>query len=344
MAVTFGYGVPVLANPGIQGYPTPGYHVLDPATTMQAALRAEELGYDTLWVADHLMLGKDDAILEGWTVVSALAGATQHARLGVLHQSNLLRNPAVAAKMAATLDQLSGGRLIYYPDAGNNAREHRAYGLPWSDDAGERIARMVEALELTLALWQGNEPVTFNGRYYPLDGAICRPGPLQRPHPPIWMGGTHPGILKACAEFAQGWHTTPVSLAQLAERLAHVEAACGAAGRDPSKLEKAMAISVLVAPDHGELRRQLSAIIALEPDVAPDAELQAYLSGAQQEIPASFARNRLVGTTDEVTIQVAAYIDAGIDHFMLWFMDSPLYDSLELFAEKVVPEFTIEED
>ncbi|MBT5874009.1 MAG: LLM class flavin-dependent oxidoreductase [Candidatus Latescibacteria bacterium] len=344
MAVSFGYGVPVLANPGIRGYPTPGYAALDTATTMRAALRAEALGYDTLWVADHLMLGRDDAILEGWTVVSALAGATKRARLGVLHQSNLLRHPALAAKMAATLDQLSGGRLIYYPDAGNNEREHRAYGLPWTDDADGRIARMVEALELTLALWKGNEAVTLTGRYYQLDGAVCVPGPLQRPHPPIWMGGTHPGILKVCAQFAQGWHSTPVSLAQLAERLVLLKSAFEAAGRDMAELEKAMAIPVLVAPDHGELRRQLSSIIALEPDVAPDVELQAYLQGAQSELPASFAGNRLVGTPEEVTKQVRAYIDAGIDHFMLWFMDSPLSDSLELFAEKVVPEFTQEED
>jgi alkanesulfonate monooxygenase SsuD/methylene tetrahydromethanopterin reductase-like flavin-dependent oxidoreductase (luciferase family) len=342
MAISFGYGVPILANPGILGYPTPGYATLDPQTTMQAALRAEALGYDTLWVADHLMLGKGDAILEGWTVVSALAGATQRARLGVLHQSNLLRHPALAAKMAATLDQLSGGRLIYYPDAGNNAREHRAYGLPWSDDAEERMARMTEGLELTLALWKGHDPVTFTGQYYQLAGAVCAPGPLQQPHPPIWVGGVHPAILKSCAQFAQGWHSTPVGLAQLAERLAALTAACDEAGRDIAELEKALAISVLVAPDYNALRRRLRAIIALAPEVAPDADLQAFVDGASDELPNAFTETRLVGTPEEVVSQVRAYVDAGIDHFMLWFMDSPQGDSLELFAEQVLPAFAEE--
>ena len=339
MAVTFGYGVPILANPGIRGYPTPGYAALDPLTTMQAALRAEALGYDTLWVADHLMLGRGDAILEGWTVVSALAGATQRARLGVLHQSNLLRHPALAAKMAATLDQLSGGRLIYYPDAGNNPREHRAYGLPWSDDTEDRIARMIEGLELTLALWRAHDPVTFTGQYYRLDGAICAPGTLQQPHPPIWIGGVHPAMLKACARFAQGWHSTPVGPAQLAERLAPLAAACAEVGRDITELEKAMAISVLVAPDYGALRRRLRAIISLAPDIAPDAELQAFVDGAREDLPAAFTKTRLVGTPEEVAAKVQAYMDAGIDHFMLWFMDAPLSDGLELFAEQVMPGF-----
>lgn len=344
MAVTFGYGVPILANPGIRGYPTPGYAALDPPTTMRAALQAEALGYDTLWVADHLMLGRGDAILEGWTVISALAAATQRARLGVLHQSNLLRHPALAAKMAATLDQISGGRLIYYPDLGNNRREHLAYGLPWSDDTQERIARMVEGVELTLALWKGHDPVSYTGRYYQLDGAVCSPGPRQKPHPPIWMGEAHPEILRACARFAQGWHSTPVGLAKLAERLAALAAACDEVGRDSAELEKAMAISVLIAPDYRELRRRLATLIALSPGDAPDSELQAFVDGVHEDLPAAFTGNRLVGTPAEVAVQVRAYVDAGIDHFMLWFMDSPSSDGLELFAETVMPHFGPKEE
>jgi alkanesulfonate monooxygenase SsuD/methylene tetrahydromethanopterin reductase-like flavin-dependent oxidoreductase (luciferase family) len=340
--VSFGYGVPIVANPGIQGYPTPGYAALDAAATLRAALRAEELGYDALWVADHLMLGKDDAILEGWTVVSALAAATQQARLGVLHQSNLLRHPALAAKMAATLDQLSGGRLIYYPDGGNNSREHRAYGLEWSDDAEQRIGRMVEGLELTLALWAGGEPVTFSGQYYQTDRAVCAPGPLQKPHPSIWMGEVHPAMLKACARLGQGWHSTPVSPGQLVERLAALAAACAEVGRSVAELEKAMAVSVLVASDRVELRRRLRAIIDLDP-AAADPELLAFVDGGREELPAGFVEKRLVGTPAEVAARVRTYVDAGIDHFMLWFMDAPLSAGLELFAEQVMPEFAAAE-
>lgn len=339
MSVTFGYGVPVLARPGISGYPTPGYAALDTSATMAAALRAEALGYDTLWVADHLMLGRDDAILEGWTVVSALAGATQSARLGVLHQANLLRHPALAAKMAATLDQLSGGRLIYYPDAGNNAREHLAYGMPWADDAEDRIAMMVEGLEVTLALWNDSDPVTFNGRYYKLDGAVCNPGPLQQPHPPIWMGETRPAMLKACARFGQGWHSTPATPAQMADKIAAVSTAFAEVRRDINDLEKAMAISVLVAPDHDSLRHRLAEIIALAPDDTPDDKLLDFVTGKCNDLPTAFTEKRLIGTPEEVRKKIQEYVDVGLDHFMLWFMDAPAGDGLELFAEKVMPEF-----
>ncbi len=139
--IQFGYCLPIFAAPGVGLFRTPAYVNLDPRATLALGVLADSLGYDSLWVADHLMLGQDDAILEGWTTISALAGATRSAKLGMIHQANLLRNPAVAAKMAATLDQLSGGRLIHFPDFGNNRREHIAYGAPWPDDADARIAQ-----------------------------------------------------------------------------------------------------------------------------------------------------------------------------------------------------------
>ena len=126
--IQFGFCVPIFACPGVNLFRTPGYPELDAATTIALARRADELGYDSLWVADHLMLGKDDAILEGWTVISALAGATQRAKLGMIHQANSFRSPGLAAKMAATLDQLSGGRLIHFMDCGYMRREYVAYG------------------------------------------------------------------------------------------------------------------------------------------------------------------------------------------------------------------------
>src|SRR5262245_14490023 len=99
----FGFCLPIFACPGHNLFRTPNFRELDAAATMGLARRADGLGYDSLWVADHLMLGKDEAILEGWTVISALAGATSRAKLGMIHQALLFRNPALAAKMSATL-------------------------------------------------------------------------------------------------------------------------------------------------------------------------------------------------------------------------------------------------
>lgn len=105
-----------------------------------------------------------------------------------------------------------------------------------------------------------------------------------------------------------------------------------------------MAISVLIASDYNELRRRLGAIIAMTPDSIPDAELQSFVDGKREDVPATFAETRLVGRPQEVVKQVQAYVDAGIDHFMLWFMDSPSSDGLDLFAEQVMPAFATEGD
>jgi alkanesulfonate monooxygenase SsuD/methylene tetrahydromethanopterin reductase-like flavin-dependent oxidoreductase (luciferase family) len=151
-AVQFGFCVPIFASPGPNLFRTPNFPTIDPPAAMELAKQADVLGYDSIWVADHLLLGKDDAILEGWTVLSAIAGATRRAKLGMIHQALLFRNPALAAKMAATLDQISGGRLIHFMDCGYLRREYVSYGMPW-DDLDARVARLVEATELTLALW-----------------------------------------------------------------------------------------------------------------------------------------------------------------------------------------------
>ena len=236
MTIEFAFGVPVFANPG--GPIVPGNAQLDASVTMDIARRAEELGYDALWVPDHLMLGQDDAILEGWSVMAALAGSTSRVRLGLLHQSNPFRHPGLGAKMIATLDQISSGRLIYYPDMGNQQREHVSYGMPWNSDQTERIAQMVEGLELVLKLWDASEPVTFAGRYYQASEAVCRPLTVQRPHPPIWFGEAHPDTLAACARYGQGWHSTPVSLPVLAQRLGALQQACRAVGRSAGAIKK----------------------------------------------------------------------------------------------------------
>ena len=150
------------------------------------------------------MLGKDDAILEGWTVLSALAGATSRARLGMIHLAVLFRNPALIAKMTATLDQISGGRMIHFMDCGFSGREYLAYGLPWDDDLAKRIEMLTEATELILQLWTSDEPVTHNGPHYATQGAVNNPKPIQQPHPPIWFGEVAPGTLDACAKYGQG--------------------------------------------------------------------------------------------------------------------------------------------
>jgi alkanesulfonate monooxygenase SsuD/methylene tetrahydromethanopterin reductase-like flavin-dependent oxidoreductase (luciferase family) len=334
--IQFGYCLPIFAAPGAGLFRTPAYSRLDPQATLALGVLADSLGYDSLWVADHLMLGQDEAILEGWTTISALAGATRSAKLGMIHQANLLRNPAVAAKMAATLDQLSGGRLIHFPDFGNNRREHIAYGAQWPDDTDARIAQFLDALELTLALWTADAPLDHDGPYYRTIGAVCHPQPVQRPHPPIWLGEAHPTMLDATARLAQGWNTTPVSLEDLDTRLSALQGACERSGRPFDEVEKSLEIQILIAPDRETLREHLRLIVALTPETRPASDLAAYVSGETDDLPQVIQETWLAGTPDEVASRIDAYVAAGISHFMLWFVDAPGDAGLRLFASEVM--------
>lgn len=336
----FGYCLPIFAYPGGRFFRTPNYPKLDAATTMNLGRLANSLGYASLWVADHLMLGHENAILEGWTTLAALAGSTQRARLGMIHQGHFFRHPAMHAKMTATLDQISGGRFIYFIDGGYGRAEHAAYGLAYPETMEERVQEVVDGLAITLALWQADQPVTImQGRYH-LDAATCTPLPVQKPHPPVWFGEAHPALLEATARYGQGWNTVPVGVAEVQRRLAALQTACEQVGRDYTEIEKSLEVQILVATDQAALRQQLQSIVALDPAPAADnAELQAYLSGATDQLPATMTNTWLIGTPEEVSQQIQTYCDLGISHFLLWFVDAPSEVGLRLFAEQVMERF-----
>jgi alkanesulfonate monooxygenase SsuD/methylene tetrahydromethanopterin reductase-like flavin-dependent oxidoreductase (luciferase family) len=336
--IQFGFCVPIFASPGGRLFRTPNYLQLDAAMTMDLSKTADELGYDSLWVADHLMLGRDHAILEGWTTLAALAGATKQAKLGMIHMAHFFRYPALTAKMAATLDQISGGRLIHFIDGGNRPAEYEAYGLPWRDSLEERVSHLVDGLKLTTVLWTGEQPVSFKGRYYQLKEAVCTPRPLQKPHPPIWLGGVQPLMLEACARYAQGWNTTPVNLPTLRTHLQALAEACQRVGRPFEELEKSLEMQILVAPDLATVRQQLRVMIAHDPPAGGlEPAFEAFLNGSTDVIPDSLARTSIVGTPEMIIQQLQAYIQEGITHFMLWFMDVPRQEGLRLFAGQVAP-------
>jgi alkanesulfonate monooxygenase SsuD/methylene tetrahydromethanopterin reductase-like flavin-dependent oxidoreductase (luciferase family) len=325
--------------PGPRFFRTPNYTALSPSVTLDLARRADQLGYDSLWLADHLILGHDDAVLEGWTTLAALAGSTQRARLGLLQQAHYFRHPALAAKMGATLDQISGGRFIFFAAAAFGETEHHAYGLPYPDEAEERIAATVEGLELTLALWQSESPVTFNGARYQTKDAVCHPRPVQLPHPPVWFGEAHPDTLAACARFGQGWNSLPVGRVALKQNLAALAAACDQVGRDVDDIERSLESQILIVEGRDQVREKLQAMADLEPGKSPDPDVVPYLSGASDNLPESITSTWLIGTPEEISQQLSSYIELGIDHFLLWFMDAPQTHGLELFADTVMPRF-----
>lgn len=339
----FGYCVPIFAMPGGGLFRVPNMPRLDPRAALATTQLADSLGYDSIWVADHLMLGHEQAILEGWTTLAAIAGGTRRAKLGIIHQGHFFRHPAVAAKMIATLDQLSGGRFILFADTGTRASEHHAYGLNYPEAVEARMADFLEGLELTLRLWQTaeNAPLTFEGEYYRALAAVCTPPPLQTPHPPIWFGEAHPLTLDAAARLGQGWNSVPVGMAEMARRLDALRAACVHVGRDFAELEISYETQIVIAPTRDGVRQQLRAMLALTPD-APmpgGADFADFMAGRSDAYPAYLTEAWLVGTPDEVRAQIEAYRTLGVSHFMLWFMDAPETAGMRLFMESVAPRY-----
>src|SRR5690348_16319187 len=337
-SIQFGYCVPIFAWPGGGLFRTPNFPALDIKAALQTAKQADELGYDSIWVADHLMLGKDQAIVEGWTTLSAIAGMTSHSKLGIIHQGHYFRYPSVAAKMIATLDQISGGRFIYFADTGTRIGEHQAYGLNYPENVEERMADFLEGLELALKLWQTSEahPLTFDGQFHHVKNAVCTPAPVTQPHPPIWFGEAHPITFDAVARWGQGWNSVPVGLTTMKQRIDLLKAACEKVNRSFDELEISYEVQILIAPTRAAVREKLEAMPALAPsggETPQAADFRAFVSGESDEYRRYLTETGFVGTPDEVKSQLQNYVDLGISRFMLWFMDAPDSAGMKWFME-----------
>jgi F420-dependent oxidoreductase-like protein len=213
---------------------------------------ADEAGFDHIWLFDHLApihQDPDVPIVDGWTLLAAMAENTRRARIGMNVTGNLYRHPGLLAKIAVTVDHLSGGRLEMGLGAGWSESEFAMYGMAFPKRASERLDRLAEATRILKVLW--TQPrATFAGRYYQLTDAIAEPKPLQKPHPPIWIGGNGPKrTLRIAAEHADVWSCdvwpTSPSAMQAAYSLARIlDEHCSAIGRDPKTIRRAHALVV----------------------------------------------------------------------------------------------------
>lgn len=345
----YGVCIPIFACPGPMLFRTPGFDQIDPGAAVSFGRAADELGYDSVWIADHLMLGVDEAILEGWTTLSFLAGATQRVRLGMIHMAHYYRHPALAAKMAATVDQLSGGRLINFMDIGYQRREYVNYGLPWKDSADDRAADLEEAIALVTALWTAEAPLTINGNRWHVSNAILEPKPLQKPYPPLWFGEDVPAVLDLCARYGSGWNTVPASIDMLRGRKALLQEACDRHNRPIEEITISLETQLLIAPDIPSLRQKLGELVErggdqfhLPDEIAPyvhpyarDPSTIAFLAGETDDLPEPMATDWIIGTPQQVRERLDAYIAEGVGHFMFWFMDAPSLEGVELLARTV---------
>ena len=220
------------------------------------------------WVFDHLLPIAGDPggpIFEGWTLLSALAAQTGRLRLGVLVTSNRFRPPAMLAKIAATVDVVSGGRLDFGIGAGSRPslptarREYEANGLPYHDFA-HSVGDLAEACTVIRRLWTSEQPFDFDGSYLHLTGAFCNPKPVQQPYPPILIGGRSAQTLRVAAEHADLWNMPGGDIDDAARRSAMLDRFCTEIGRDPASITRSI---ILPASYHhpGNTRKAIAEAI-----------------------------------------------------------------------------------
>jgi F420-dependent oxidoreductase-like protein len=290
---------------GVQIEPQFGFSYAD---VVGIAREAEAAGFRALWVSDHLFLGADAVAtdcLEAWTLLAALAVDTKKIRIGPMVTAQSYRNPALLAKIAAGVDQMSGGRVEFGVGAGWKEVEYKAYGYDFPD-APTRVSQLVETLEICTKLWT-QDKASYRGKHYRIEDAVSSPKPVQEPLP-IWIGGTKPRVMRIAARYAQWFNMSnpgqpaETRIAELNEMLPE---ACKAAGRDPGTLKRSLFIQVLVAPT----RREID-------EIAAEMGSRAKTPGPEwlKARPAMIA-----GTPDEVGTKLRTIAAGGIDHANIMF-------------------------
>ena len=238
---------------------------------------AEEAGFDHLWDFDHLASigpgGPDRPIFEGWSLQAAMAEATDRVRIGCLVTGNTYRNPALLAKIAVTVDHLSAGRLEFGIGAAWAEVEHKMYGIEGLD---HRVGRLSESLTIMRSLFT-SERTNFEGRYYRMTDAISNPKPVQKPHPPFWIGGQGEMVLRLVARHADVWNISGGDPESIKSHIARFEDACGAVGRDPSEIRRSLQFG-WDGNDRGELLDLSGRLLELG-----ITEQVLYLRGGQPE-------------------------------------------------------------
>jgi alkanesulfonate monooxygenase SsuD/methylene tetrahydromethanopterin reductase-like flavin-dependent oxidoreductase (luciferase family) len=248
-----------------------------------AALAAEETGWDSVWTWDHLMaiFGPwEQPIFEGWSVLTGVGALTSRIRLGLMVGANTFRNPGLTAKVATTLDHVSNGRAVLGIGGAWFEREHDAYGIDFGATVGERLDRLDESVMLLRRLLDG-ERFSHEGRFYTFHDALCAPRPIQA-HLPILVGGSGPRkTLRTVALRADGWNTSG-SVEEVQARLDVLGEHCVAVGRDIATIEKTISFPILIRDDRAAAEAPYQALLAA--NGIADMEGSVVLLGAPTEV------------------------------------------------------------
>jgi len=303
-------------------YDGQGPQMVDTLATLTKA--AEQLGFDSFWFMDHfhqiLMVGKqEEPMLEGWTTISVLSALTTRLKFGTLVTGNIYRHPSVLAKIGATLDVLSKGRLIFGIGAGWNDLESHAYGIPFPSTR-ERLARLDEAIQVIKKMWT-EELASFQGKYYQIENALCNPKPIQKPHPMILIGGSgEKYLLRTVAKYGDACNLFG-SPATVKKKLEVLLKHCKAVGRDYDSILKTKLTRVMISEDEAMVTSAIERISKMMPPGMSVNEVMIY------------------GTPEKVRAQVQELKDAGVEYLITSYAGPNELPSIKLFGEKILPKF-----
>lgn len=286
------------------------------------ATKAEESGFDSFWVMDHFhqipMAGKpEEPMLEGWTTISVLAGITSKIKLGTLVTGNIYRHPSVLAKIGATLDVLSKGRLFMGIGAAWNQEESQAYSIPFPPTM-ERLQRLEEAIQIIRKMWTAEEPAaTFDGKYYQINNAYCNPKPIQKPSPPIMVGGSGERLtLKIVAKYADACNLFG-SAGTVKRKLSILKEHCKSIGRDYDSILKTKLGFIMIDNDRETVEKRVKQISK----AIPEEQLREFIT---------------YGTPEEVLKQIELLQEAGIQYLIVDLEPYREHEALEIFADGVM--------
>jgi F420-dependent oxidoreductase-like protein len=288
----------------------------------------EEHGVPALFRSDHYMnlsgLDPGRAALDAWSTLNALAAVTSTVRLGTLVSPATFRHPSLVAKSVTTADHVSGGRVELGLGAGWHEREHEAYGFPFPR-VGVRMDILEEQLQIVLGNW-GEAPFTFDGDHYRLVDLDAQPKPVQRPHPPLIMGGNAgPRSSRLAASYADEYNTAFPTLEDVKTRKAQIDQACERAGRGP--IPFSIMTAVVVGVDQAEVAARLG---RLAEKTGADAD----------QLRASPPPAWIVGTLDAAAEQLAALRDAGVSRVMCQHLLHDDLDAVALLGAELPPRLT----
>jgi F420-dependent oxidoreductase-like protein len=300
-------------------------------TMLRVARAIESTGYESLWVYDHfhtVPLPTQEVTYEAWTLMAALAATTDEVRLGQMCTCNSYRPPSYLAKVAASIDVISGGRLEMGIGAGWYEHEYDGYGYPFPKPS-VRIGMLREGVEIMQRMWTEDE-VTYEGDHYNLQGAICRPKPVQKPHIPFWIaGGGEKLTLNVAARYA-AYTNFGMEFDEFVHKSEILEQHCRDVGTDFNSIVRSSNFNVVCGETEHDVEDRIGHIKDRYRPFVDDDRLD--------RIEALF--RRFAGTPDQLVARFGRWLDAGMTYGILYFAEAA-YDTsgLELFGREVMPAF-----